>query len=79
MCKQIRDIIETVVPNIDVQPVVIFPGWFVDPTGSLNVWVFNEKYFMKRIKDREPSLSDDKVRLRSKVMEVHVRLGATGG
>ena len=75
--RYVRDIIEPVVSDIDVQPVVIFPGWFVDHTGSLDVWVFNEKHFLTWMEDRWRRLSDDNVRLISRAIEVHVRGNAT--
>ena len=69
----IKDIIKPVVPDVYVQPVIIFPGWLVNKTGDSDVWVFNEKHFMKWMEDRWHRLSDDKVRLISKAIEVCVR------
>jgi len=73
----IEEIIEPVVSGTAVQPVIIFPEWMVNKTGDSDVWVFNEKHFMKWMEDRWNRLPDDQVRLISKAMDVHLRGNST--
>jgi hypothetical protein len=53
-----------------VQPVVVFPGWFVeaDGTESRDVWVLEPKAFLKWVRNRNDVLSADQVRIARRVV-----------
>lgn len=52
----------------EVQPVVLFPGWWIEattPNAHAEVWVHNETYLEKRLADVKPNgrkLSDSDIR-----------------
>ena len=48
-----------------IQPVVVFPGWFIeaDGTASRDVWVLEPKAFLKWVRARHEILSPEQVRL----------------
>jgi hypothetical protein len=45
-----------------VQPVVLYPGWFVNPLPrGADVWVLNEKAFIKFLLKDDPRMREDDV------------------
>jgi hypothetical protein len=51
--------------KVFVQPVVLYPGWFVEPgPGNAEVWILNEKALPTFVKNaRNPALSNEDVHL----------------
>ena len=52
--------------KISIKPVVVFPGWYVEPTfeaKSSDVWVLNPKALPAFIKNSQQQLSGEDVRL----------------
>lgn len=49
------------IPSVQVQPVVLFPEWFVEAPLDSGVWVHNEKFFVKRLETLPVRLSDKEV------------------
>ena len=58
-----------------VQPVVVFPGWFVEPFDmkSLGVWVLEPKALEAFIDRQEPVLTQDQVRAMASALSSYVR------
>lgn len=71
--RHIRDILKLEVSDIDVKPVLIYPGWYTEQPHSSDVWVLNETAFPKWIKKEPPTLSADKVSQISGIIATHVR------
>lgn len=48
-----------------VLPVVVFPGWFIKKTGSPRqpLWVLEPKALVKYLKNREPALTREEIKL----------------
>lgn len=60
--------------SLDVRPVVIFPGWFIEPQPSgVDVWVLNENAFIKFISNERLRLGQDEVRVLSEGLARYVR------
>ncbi len=57
-----------------IRPVVLYPGWFVErqPKG-VEVWVLNEKAFIKFLKHEKRRLTNEDVALFSSALETYVR------
>jgi hypothetical protein len=60
--------------SIDVRPVVIFPGWFVErqPPG-VHVWVLNENAFIKFVTNERIKLDQAEIRVLSEGLARYVR------
>jgi hypothetical protein len=57
-----------------VQPVIIYPGWYVEQlVPDPKVWVFNDKYFVKHLKDQPRRLDDSDLHLICFHLEQYVR------
>jgi hypothetical protein len=62
---------------IAVQPVIIYPGWYVEQLApSPKVWVLNDKYFVKHLKDQPRRLDDGDLHLIAFHLEQYVRAKA---
>ena len=60
--------------SINVRPVVIFPGWYIEPQPSVvDVWVLNENAFIKFISNERLNLGQDEVRVLSEGLARYVR------
>lgn len=60
-----------------IKPVVVFPGWFVDPLCNRDrsdVWVLNPKALEKFILKQSECIPADMVRLASKHLKSYVRM-----
>jgi hypothetical protein len=73
----LRNIIEeTTGRKVGIRPVVVFPGWYVEPTfeakGS-DVWVLNPKALPAFIKNSQEQLSNEEVRMISYHLSRFVR------
>ncbi len=71
--RHIRDILKTEVPDIEVKPVLIYPGWYTEQPRPTDVWVLNETAFPKWIKKEPRSLPDEKAARISGILATHVR------
>jgi hypothetical protein len=52
--------------RFEVRPVVVFPGWFIQPTAEAkhsNVWVLNPKALPSFIENSKPQISESDVHL----------------
>ena len=58
-----------------VQPVVVFPGWYVVNGGTGNVWVLNENAFCTYVKRARKRLSTEDTHTGCEVLATVVRLG----
>lgn len=65
----------------DVRPVVLFPGWFVDPPpgGMGRVWVLNPKAFPSFLEHEKSRLSAEDVSLASAHLARYIRAGEARG
>lgn len=60
--------------KVKVRPVIIFPGWFVEPMKrGADVWVLNEKSLKIFLKNEERVLGDDQINLIATHLEEHNR------
>jgi hypothetical protein len=59
------------VPSI--QPVVLYPGWFVKDDCSRKVWVLNDLYFLKKISSLSSVLSKENVQVLRRKIEAYAR------
>jgi hypothetical protein len=48
--------------DLPVQPVVLFPGWFIDGKAGSEVWVLNPKALPSFIEHKEPVLNRETIR-----------------
>lgn len=80
--KQVRassDFIQTLIKNkigldIAIQPVVVFPGWWVnEPKPTPDVWVLNETRLLGYIKNERNEMSPERIVTVSSAMKDHVR------
>lgn len=63
-------ILESTGAEIKVKPVVIYPGWFVEPQPKgADVWVLNEKALPSFLRNETPVLKEDKIDLISAQIE----------
>ena len=58
-----------------IQPVVLFPGWFVDARTEAQgeVWVLNPKAFSKWVQGKKRILSEQDCKTLTQVIDVHTR------
>lgn len=64
--------------NLKIQPVVVFPGWFVDPLSSnkaqeKGIWLLNPKALPEYIKNNPIVLSDEDLHLFSFHLERYIK------
>jgi hypothetical protein len=62
--------------RLPVRPVVVFPGWYVEPTEharSSDVWVLSPKAVYKWIEREPETVSADAVRHATSQLAAHVR------
>lgn len=62
--------------QFETKPVVVFPGWFVEPTSEAknsDVWVLNPKALPTFISNSKNSLSDDEVNMAAYHLSRYVR------
>lgn len=60
-----------------VKPVVVFPGWFVDPScnhGQSEAWILNPKSLEKFIANQKDCILPDMVRMASKHLKAYTRM-----
>ncbi len=51
-----------------IQPIIVYPGWFVKDDCSRKVWVLNDRYLLKKIRSLSLVLSPENVqRIRLKI------------
>lgn len=63
-----------------IKPVVVFPGWFVDPACNQNskgVWVLNPKALETFIQNQKKCLEPDMVKMAAKHLKAYVRMPKT--
>jgi hypothetical protein len=60
-------------PKINVLPVVLYPGWFVEAKKSTAVLVLNDKFFIDYIKHEPAKLSPADINQIRTVIEMHSR------
>ena len=58
--------------DMAVKPVVLYPGWFVDPAGKSEVWVLNPAALRKWLANEGEKLSDAQIRQISTGIARHV-------
>lgn len=65
---------EYVAQPVKVQPVVVFPGWYIDSKGCSprDVWVLEPKAFMKWVKNRSTELEPNAVNAVRQVLARHI-------
>lgn len=49
--------------NYRIQPVVIYPGWYVKDDCSRKVWVLNDQYFIKKVLSLPSTLSAEEIQV----------------
>ena len=50
--------------KIEIKPVVIYPGWFIEgKSRNVEVWVLNEKAFPNFLKNEKPILSAEQINI----------------
>lgn len=61
--------------KVFVQPVVVFPGWFVEPFDmkALGVWVLEPKALDAFIENQRETLSRDEVKAMSSALTSYIR------
>lgn len=59
--------------NVRIQPIVVYPGWFVKDDCRRNVWVLNDRYLVKKIRALPTVLSLEKVQALRHAIEKYVR------
>jgi hypothetical protein len=67
---------ETTGKRYDVRPVVVFPGWFVEPVAKSeerDVWVLNPKALPSFIEQESVTLAASEVSLVSHHLTMHIR------
>jgi hypothetical protein len=67
--------------SLPVQPVVVFPGWYIDTDGteSREVWVLEPKAFLKWIRNRKEILTAEQIRLARRVVSKASRRSYSSG
>jgi len=74
--RQVREIIRRSTGlDVQVRPVVLYPGWFTRSARGVDVWVLNETAFPKWVHAEERSLDDAAVRQIAAGIAIHVRNG----
>lgn len=56
-----------------IQPVVVYPGWFVKDDCSRKIWVLNDRYLVKKICSLPTVLSPENVQFLRHVVEKYAR------
>ena len=66
---------ELTVKKVDVKPVVVFPGWFVEMTRKhdSNIWALNPRNLQKFINNKNEIISKDDVQLISNHIARYIR------
>lgn len=60
--------------NITVNPVIVFPGWFIDSkNNNSDIVVTNEKLLVLKIKNAQTVLNQDQINLISSHLEIYIR------
>jgi hypothetical protein len=76
-CAWLRDLLrESTGKDCKPMPVVVFPGWFVEPTAEArnsDVWVLNPKALPAFISKSKPRYASDEVRLFAMHLSLYVR------
>jgi hypothetical protein len=68
-----RVLLEKTGISIHVQPVVLFPGWYVNPPpGNVETWVLNENYFVDRLDSQPVRLTHEQIFLLASSLGRHV-------
>jgi len=63
--------------DIQVRPVLVYPGWFIDPVpDGLGIWILNEKALCSWIRNEHRSLEDVRVTQIADVIARYVRSAA---
>ena len=78
----VRNLIKSVAgENLRVRPIVVFPGWFVQPisNGDTDLWVLNPKLLATRLRKEPVILSVDKVSLIAHHLTLHIQHTARQG
>ena len=79
MSAWLRDLLkESTGKDCKPRPVVVFPGWFVEPTAEArnsDVWVLNPKALPSFISNSKPQLESDEVEMLSYHLSRYVRMG----
>lgn len=63
--------------DFPTKPVVVFPGWFVDPSCNQNprgVWVLNPKALETFIQNQKKCINPDMVKMAAKHLKAYVRM-----
>jgi hypothetical protein len=70
-----RLIADTTDRRVFVQPVVVFPGWYVEaaPGAQRDVWVLEPKGLPAFVESISPRLSKEDIALMAKAISMHVR------
>ena len=74
--KWLRELIEELTTKIvDVQPAVVFPGWYVQMTNEYksDIWMLNPKNLDKFIMGRKEILTEEEVKLISNHLVRYIR------
>jgi hypothetical protein len=61
--------------ELQVRPVVLYPGWVTRSARGSEVWVLNETAFLKWVHAEKPSLGDATVRQVAASIAMYVRDG----
>jgi hypothetical protein len=76
-CRWLKELLrESTGKDCNPRPVVVFPGWFVEPTAEAknsDVWVLNPKALPSFISHSKPQLESDEVAIFSYHLSRHVR------
>ena len=62
--------------NYEIKPVVVFPGWFVEPTSEAknsDVWVLNPRALPTFISNSKTRMKDDEVKMASFHLSRYIR------
>ncbi len=58
---------------LHVQPIVVYPGWFVKDDCSRKVWVLNDRYLVKKIRSLPLALSPENIQCIRLKIEAYAR------
>jgi hypothetical protein len=72
--RQVKEIVRrTTGLEVQVRPVVLFPGWYIEPGPKSDVWVLHENAFLKWVGNEPAVLDIVKVRQIAEGIAIHVR------
>jgi Nuclease-related domain len=72
--KNLRDILEDqTASTVSVQPVVLYPEWYVEEPRGADVWVLNHERFIGYIEQEPVRFTDEQVRQLANGLMRHVR------